>query len=394
MLALKLSPALCVLGMCLAVADPSAATAQQPLPPAVHAVTTGTQFGDHDDHRGAVPMSLHSDWSGQWGEHPYSVQATAETFGGLRPMAAVQGHATGPNNFQFYGGASALVEYYVRLRAHATPPPGSYPIPILANARGESQGRAWATVRFNYNVPLRAETYGNTIESFDVYVPFEISPNDPDSNLIFVQLYASALGYSHHNTYPESAQAYADPLFTFDQAAFDLYQTVNGGIVFPLADYFEFEYSEYLINPPSLPTITMHPQSQTFCEGGTVTFAVAASSTAPLTYQWRRDGGDLYEGENYSGTTTQTLTISPALGVLSGSYDCVITNPAGSVITSAASLAICPPDFNCDASVDFFDYLDFVAAFSANDPGADFNADTSIDFFDYLDFVASFSTGC
>jgi hypothetical protein len=54
----------------------------------------------------------------------------------------------------------------------------------------------------------------------------------------------------------------------------------------------------------------------------------------------------------------------------------------------------CPADFNADTSIDFFDYLDFVAAFSSNDPAADFNADTSIDFFDYLDFVAAFSSPC
>jgi CubicO group peptidase (beta-lactamase class C family) len=50
-------------------------------------------------------------------------------------------------------------------------------------------------------------------------------------------------------------------------------------------------------------------------------------------------------------------------------------------------------DFNGDDTVDFFDYLDFVSAFSANAPEADFNADTVIDFFDYLDFVAVFG-GC
>jgi hypothetical protein len=54
----------------------------------------------------------------------------------------------------------------------------------------------------------------------------------------------------------------------------------------------------------------------------------------------------------------------------------------------------CPADFNADTNIDFFDYLDFVAAFSSSDPAADFNADTTIDFFDYLDFVAAFSTGC
>ncbi len=54
----------------------------------------------------------------------------------------------------------------------------------------------------------------------------------------------------------------------------------------------------------------------------------------------------------------------------------------------------CDADFNGDTTLDFFDYLDFVAAFSTGSGTADFNGDTVIDFFDYLDFVAAFSTGC
>ncbi len=54
----------------------------------------------------------------------------------------------------------------------------------------------------------------------------------------------------------------------------------------------------------------------------------------------------------------------------------------------------CSADFNNDGELDFFDYLDFVDAFSANLPGADFNNDSVIDFFDYLDFVDAFSIGC
>ena len=54
----------------------------------------------------------------------------------------------------------------------------------------------------------------------------------------------------------------------------------------------------------------------------------------------------------------------------------------------------CSADFNGDGQVDFFDYLDFVAAFAADDPSADFNGDGQVDFFDYLDFVAAFADGC
>jgi YVTN family beta-propeller protein len=54
----------------------------------------------------------------------------------------------------------------------------------------------------------------------------------------------------------------------------------------------------------------------------------------------------------------------------------------------------CPADFNRNGSVDFFDYLDFVAAFDGNDPRADFDRSGTIDFFDYLDFVMAFDAGC
>ena len=54
----------------------------------------------------------------------------------------------------------------------------------------------------------------------------------------------------------------------------------------------------------------------------------------------------------------------------------------------------CAADFNADGEVDFFDYLDFVDAFSSTLPIADFNADGVIDFFDYLDFVDAFASVC
>jgi hypothetical protein len=57
-------------------------------------------------------------------------------------------------------------------------------------------------------------------------------------------------------------------------------------------------------------------------------------------------------------------------------------------------VSVCNADFNGDGTLDFFDYLDFVDAFSALAPAADYNGDSVIDFFDYLDFVDAFSMGC
>ena len=54
----------------------------------------------------------------------------------------------------------------------------------------------------------------------------------------------------------------------------------------------------------------------------------------------------------------------------------------------------CIADFNHDSTVDFFDYLDFVAAFANQNPADDFNSDEVIVFFDYLDFVSAFASNC
>jgi DNA-binding beta-propeller fold protein YncE len=86
------------------------------------------------------------------------------------------------------------------------------------------------------------------------------------------------------------------------------------------------------------------------------------------------------------------LNLAPAgLAVDPNARRAIIAVPAAD---GALLLASCPADFNQDGTVDFFDYLDFVAAFDTENPSADFNGDNTVDFFDYLDFVAAFDIGC
>lgn len=66
----------------------------------------------------------------------------------------------------------------------------------------------------------------------------------------------------------------------------------------------------------------------------------------------------------------------------------------GMIMAITLDERLCEANINDDCVVDFFDYLDYVALFSSNDPEADFNGDGEIDFFDYLDYVSAFSTGC
>ena len=83
----------------------------------------------------------------------------------------------------------------------------------------------------------------------------------------------------------------------------------------------------------SAPVITAQPENITVTELQTASFSVTASGTAPLSYQWRRNGTPL------AGATSATLTIAAALAADHGArFSAVVTNSAGSVTSGEASL--------------------------------------------------------
>jgi len=84
----------------------------------------------------------------------------------------------------------------------------------------------------------------------------------------------------------------------------------------------------------TVPTITTQPTSQSVTEGASVSFTVVADGTATLTYQWRKGGTSI------SGATSATYSISAVASSDAGSYDVVVTNSAGSVTSSAATLTV------------------------------------------------------
>jgi len=83
------------------------------------------------------------------------------------------------------------------------------------------------------------------------------------------------------------------------------------------------------------PTITTQPANQTVTAGQTATFAVVAAGTAPLGYQWQKNGANITGATSASYTTAATTTAD------SGStFRVVVTNTAGTVTSSAATLTV------------------------------------------------------
>ena len=87
---------------------------------------------------------------------------------------------------------------------------------------------------------------------------------------------------------------------------------------------------------PVAASIVTQPVSQTVLSGNTATFSVVASGTAPLSYQWQKNGG------NIAGATSSSYTTPPVGAADSGSaFTVVVSNAASSAATSnAATLTV------------------------------------------------------
>ncbi len=67
---------------------------------------------------------------------------------------------------------------------------------------------------------------------------------------------------------------------------------------------------------------------------------VAAIGSAPISYQWRRDGTPLSDGGTVSGSTTASLTIDPVGFTDAGSYEVLVTGGCDSVTSAPATIAV------------------------------------------------------
>jgi hypothetical protein len=82
------------------------------------------------------------------------------------------------------------------------------------------------------------------------------------------------------------------------------------------------------------PQITQQPVSQSVVKGGTVTFIVQAIGDPALTYQWRHNKVVI------PGAVAAQLVLTNVQQISAGTYDCVINNPFGIVVSTEVNLSV------------------------------------------------------
>ncbi|MEY2880303.1 MAG: hypothetical protein RLZZ15_2683 [Verrucomicrobiota bacterium] len=119
--------------------------------------------------------------------------------------------------------------------------------------------------------------------------------------------------------------------FVFNEIGFMFLNTTGAAQTLTITSVTSSSNSLTPINPPA---ITAQPAATSLNPGQAGALTVAATGTAPLTYQWRKDGA------NVAGATGAALTFASAATADAGSYSVVITNAFGTVTSAAAALTI------------------------------------------------------
>ena len=90
------------------------------------------------------------------------------------------------------------------------------------------------------------------------------------------------------------------------------------------------------------PRVTHHPKSQSVLTGAQATFKVEATGD-DLTFQWLKNGSDVHNDNNYSGTDTSTLMIQHVKSSDGGCYSCLVSNEAKNEreVSGEAQLIVC-----------------------------------------------------
>src|ERR1035437_5113475 len=108
-------------------------------------------------------------------------------------------------------------------------------------------------------------------------------------------------------------------------------------------DNYYLGLDDVTVTPGFAPAISTQPNNLTILSGSNAVFSATVSGTAPLVYQWRKNGTNLSNGGNISGATSNVLTLTAVTTNSSGNYNLSVTNIFGVSTSSVAKLTVLLP---------------------------------------------------
>ena len=196
----------------------------------------------------------------------------------------------------------------------------------------------------------QANTSAGAVGSYTYRTFIDLSGRDPSTVIILgrwatdnpgVNIHVNSVATTNVNTaqfgsYTRFALSSTNAIFIAGTNAID-FIVENVAPPGPTGLRVEIDQSNVKIPAGTAPAITRHPTptNQTVAVGDSVTFSGEASGSAPLSYQWRRNGVAI------PGQTNSTLTLTNLSLGDSGDYTLAVSNPAGTAISDAATVCVC-----------------------------------------------------
>lgn len=150
---------------------------------------------------------------------------------------------------------------------------------------------------------------------------------------------------------------------------------------------------------PTCPVIISQAECVEACPGSNVKFTIDAAGSEhvqPIEFQWRKDGEDLANDANIEGATSPVVSLSGVSMSDAGSYECVVSNGCGSIVSDPVTLSVFEVtygDSDKDCDVDLLDLAAFVrcmqgplVSFIGGCTAFDWDANDRIDLFDFSAF--------
>jgi len=99
---------------------------------------------------------------------------------------------------------------------------------------------------------------------------------------------------------------------------------------------------EAIFDVVTAPVITAQPTNEALLIGMAANFSVGIAPDALMFYQWQFNGTNLADGGKITGSASSALTVSNVTALNAGTYSVILSNAAGVLASSDATLTIVP----------------------------------------------------